>query len=617
MNVATTLPRLLHRNATNFGNRPALREKRGGIWQAITWSEYAAMVSCFAAGLAAHGFGRGDKLAVIGDNRPRLYAALLAAQSLGGAGVPLWPDAEPDWIARVLQHADVSVVVAEDAEQVEKLVAIKQRLPGLTLVVQAASRGIHQADQSWLKSFEAVAESGDVAASIEQSEADELALLLYGTTVGGDLRGVMLSHANLLAAADALLGVEDVRETDEALAWLPMAWFGDVLTTQVLALSVGFTCNCPEESETARRDLREIGPSILVAPPRIWENTLVDIETRAAQASGLKRAIFSCFRTLAERAERRREAGERIPFMLRLGLALGEFLVYAPVRDQIGLRRLRWANTGGEPLAPHVLRFFRAFGIDLKQSYGIPELAGLVTIRNSACDGLAIAIAADGEVLVGGASVCLGYYRDAERTQLAFTADGRWRTGDAGHLDAQGRLTILDRIAHLGVLADGTSFAPRMIEDDLRQSAFIHDAIVLGHDQDFIAAMIAIDPIAVGAWAQGRDIAFASHSELAAASEVRQLLREEIRARNAGLPQAARVRRFLLLERIPVVAGMEANLSHELRRHNVLTSNATLAQSLFERPMGDAAPTDVPDELIVVIEEVDETGPAVWEPAHA
>jgi long-chain acyl-CoA synthetase len=613
---AGTLPRLLHRNAATFGNRPALREKRGGIWHETSWSEHAALVTRFAAGLAAHGFGRGDRLAVIGDNRPRLYAALLAAQSLGGVGVPLWPDAEPEWIEHVLRHAGVSVVVAEDAEQVEKIVAIKARLPDLGLVLQAASRGMQPSEHAWLTSFDAVTGSGDVAAPIELSEPGELALLLYGSTADGGLRGVMLSHANLIAAADALLAVEDARPTDEVLAWLPMAWFGDVLMSQALALSVGFTCNCPEGSETARRDLREIGPSVLLAPPGIWENTLSSIETRAAQASRLKRALFSRFRALAERAELCRESGERIPFGLRLGLAFGEFLVYAPVRDQIGLRRLRWANTGGEPLAQHVLRFFRAFGIDLKQSYGIPELAGLAMVRGSACPGVDVTVAIDGEVVVGGATVCLGYHRDPERTLQARTADGKWRTGDAGRRDAQGQLTILDRIAHLGVLADGTSFTPRLIENDLRRSAFIREAMVLGHDQKFVAAMIAIDPIAVGAWAQGRRIAFTSHADLAGSPEVRQLIRDEICASNAGLPQAARVHRFLLLERIPAI-GLEASLSRELRRSVMQTSHATLVHALFHGSPGAAAPTDVPDVPIIVIEEVDEACAAAWEPAHA
>jgi long-chain acyl-CoA synthetase len=618
MNSNTTLPRLLHRNAAHLGRRPAMREKHGGIWQVTSWSAYAALVSRIAASLAARGFGRGDKLAVIGDNRLRLYAAMLAAQSLGGAAVPLWPDAEPEWIAQVLDHAEVSVVVAEDAEQVEKLAAIRDRLPGLRLVVQATSHGMAPPELDWLTSFDTLIGAANAVAAIDSSEPGELAILLYGTGgVDGDVRGVMLSHANLLAAADALLAAEDVRETDETLAWLPMAWFGDALTTLALSLAAGFTCNCPEDLETARRDLREIGPTILLAPPRIWENTLADIEARARQASRLKRALFTRFRALAERAEQMREAGESLPLTLRIRLALGEVLIFAPVRDLIGFRRLRWANTCGETLAPHVLRFFRALGVDLKQSYGMAESAGLVAVQQSPCAGLEISVAADGEVLLGGASVCLGYYRDPARTQQALTEDGRWRTGDAGDLDAEGRLTIRDRIAHLGVLADGTSFAPRLIEDALRHSAFIQEALVLGHDRHFVAAMIAIDPVTVGAWAQDRNLGFASHAELAASAEVRQLIREEIRLRNAGLPQAARVRRFLLLERAPPAASMEASLSRALRRQSALAANAALVQSLFQGRPGGIAPTEVPDDIIVLIEEVDQPGTAMWEPAHA
>ena len=367
MKAATTLPRLLHRNAASFGTRPALREKRGGIWQQLSWSDYAALVSHFAAGLAAHGFARSDRLAVIGDNRPRLYAAMLAAQSLGGAAVPVLPDAEPDRIAQVLSHAGVSVAVAEDAEQVDKIVAVKDRMPGLRLVVQTTAHGMRQIEYDWLKSFETVADAG--TGSTEQSDPGDPALLLYGD----DLTTTMLSHANLLAAAEALMATEDIRQTDETLAWLPMAWFADALTSLALALSVGFTCNCPEHPETARRDLREIGPTILIAPPRIWETALADIEARAAQATPLKRALFARCRAIAVRADQLREAGEGIPLLLRLKLALGEVLVYAPMRDQIGLRRLRWANTGGESLAPGVLQSFRAFGINLKQSYGMPE----------------------------------------------------------------------------------------------------------------------------------------------------------------------------------------------------------------------------------------------------
>ena len=371
MKAATTLPQLLYRNAASFGARPALREKRGGIWQVLSWSEYAALVSRFAAGLAAHGCARGDRLAVIGDNRPRLYAAMLAVQSLGGAAVPLPPDAEPDWIAQVLNHAGVTMVVAEDAEQVEKIISVKQRVPGLRLVVQTASHGMRQAQHDWLKSFEAVADAG--TAQTEHGEPGDTALVLHDAAAGGDVRGTTLSHANLVAAAEALMATEIIVQTDETLAWLPMAWFSDVLASQALFLSVGFTCNCPEDPETARRDLREIGPTVLIAPPRIWDGMLADIETRASQATGMKRALFGRFRSVAERAERHRAAGESVPPLLRLKLTLGEALVFAPMRDQIGLRRLRWANTGGEPLAPRTLHGFRAFGVNLKQSYGMLE----------------------------------------------------------------------------------------------------------------------------------------------------------------------------------------------------------------------------------------------------
>ena len=336
----------------------------------LSWSDYAALVSRFADGLAAHGFGRGDRLAVIGDNRPRLYAAMLAAQSLGGAAVPLWPDAEPDWIAQVLNHAGVSIVVAEDDEQVEKI----ERGQGTTARASACrADDVARHAPARTRLAEIVRTVARCRTRRDRTTASRAIPRCCSMATARAARSVRvtLSHADLLAAAEALIAAEDVRQTDETLAWLPMAWFGDALASQALALSVGFTCNCPEHPETARRDLREIGPTILIAPPRIWESTLADIETRAAQATPLKRALFAHFRAVAERVERHGEAGEDVPVLLRLKLALGDLLVDAPMRDQIGLRRLRWAGTGGESLAPRVLHGVRALGIDLKQSHGV------------------------------------------------------------------------------------------------------------------------------------------------------------------------------------------------------------------------------------------------------
>jgi long-chain acyl-CoA synthetase len=367
----TTLPRLLHRNAAGIGNRPALREKRGGIWQELTWSEYAALVTRVAGGLAAQGFARGDRLAVIGDNRPRLYAAMLAAQSMGGAAVPLPPDAEADWIARVLSHAGVSIVVAEDAEQVEKIATARDRVPGLRLVVQTTTHGMRQVQHDWLMSFETFADGA--AAATGQSEPGDTALLLYENDPAN---GLMLSHADLLETAESLMAAEAIRRNDEIVAWLPMAWFADAIGSLALPLAVGFTCNCPEHPETARRDLREIGPTILIAPPRVWESMLGDIETRSAQATRIKRLLIAHCCSVAERARRCRAAGEAIPPLLRLRLALADVVVFAPMRDQIGLRRLRWASTGGEPIAPRIVDAFAAFGINLKQSHAMTEPAG-------------------------------------------------------------------------------------------------------------------------------------------------------------------------------------------------------------------------------------------------
>jgi long-chain acyl-CoA synthetase len=358
MKPAATLPLLLHHNASMLGRRPAFREKRGGVWQALSWSEYASLVSRFAGGLTANGFGHGDKLAVLGDNRPHLYIALLAAQSLGGVGVPLSPDSEPEAIARMLAGVGASVVVAENAEQAEAVVAVKDRVPALRLVVQAQSHGMHQIDNGSVRTFDSVAVIE--ASTIDRSRPDDAALILCD-----DGAATTLSHADLLAMAEAMAQVHDFRSTDETLAWLPMTWCCDALSSLALALLAGFTCNCPERPETARGDLREIGPSILLAPPRVWEAMLGAIETRAAQATGLKRALLRHFQPVAVRAAQLRAAGEEVPLSLRLRHALGEILVYAPLRDQVGLSRLRWGGTGGEPITPRVLQGFRAVGVNL------------------------------------------------------------------------------------------------------------------------------------------------------------------------------------------------------------------------------------------------------------
>src|SRR5258706_3994989 len=361
MTDPTTLPQLLWRNAKTMTRRPAMREKDRGIWQTYDWAQYATNVGDFALGLAANGIGRGDKLAVIGDNRPRLYWAQLSMQCLGGVAVPVYQDSIAAELVYVLNHAEVAVIVAEDQEQVDKVMSIADQLPTLKLLVYDDPRGLDGYDLPMLKAFSDVQAAGRAFAAghpgwldaeIARGTPDEVALLNYTSGTTGKPKGVMLSHANLLSTATAFVAMEDIRPSDEWLCYLPMAWVGDALYSTVLSLIVGFACSCPENPETVQRDLRELGPTALLAPPRIWENLLANVLVRAGDASPLKRLIFTYFRDLAEAAELKRSDGKPLPLLTRLGLAIGEALVYAPVPDPPCPARPPGADTRGPPPGP-------------------------------------------------------------------------------------------------------------------------------------------------------------------------------------------------------------------------------------------------------------------------
>ena len=475
MAEVATLPRLLLRNARDLRDRPAIREKDRGIWQSWTWRQYHDHVRDLALGLAALGFDRGHRLSVIGDNRPRLYWAQVAAQALGGVSVPVYQDSIAKELAFVWNHADVSVIVAEDQEQVDKVVTLRDQLPHLRWVIYDDPRGMFHYKYDWLLSFAelqergreyARAHPGAFEAEIEQGAADDVAFICYTSGTTGSPKGAMLTHANALATAAMAVAAEDIRVDDDYLAYLPMAWVGDAFYTLILSLYVGFTCNCPESPETVQRDLRELGPTLVLAPPRIWENMLTAVQVRAADAPALKRRVFETFRASAERAEILRADGKPVPLGLRLACALGEFFVYGPVRDQLGLRRARWALTGGAPLGPDTFRFFRSIGVNLKQVYGSTETTGLVSLQPSTeanpttagrpCPGIEVRIGDRGEVLVKGAGIFQGYLKNDEATREVIDPEGWFHTGDAGFLDPRGHLVIIDRAKDVGALADGT-----------------------------------------------------------------------------------------------------------------------------------------------------------------
>jgi long-chain acyl-CoA synthetase len=596
----TTLPRLLRRNAATMAGRPAIREKTLGIWQTFTWAAYEREVRDFALGLAAHGFRRGDKLAVIGDNRPRLYWAQLAAQCLGAIAVPMYQDAIASEMAYVLDHAEIRVVVAEDQEQVDKILSLKARLPQLDLVVYDDPRGMRHYPTPALEPFERVQAAGHefglshpgyVEAEIDKVMPEDVALLTYTSGTTGHPKGVMLSHANLLAAAEGFVAAEDIRPTDDILSYLPMAWIGESLFSLVLTLLVGFACNCPERPETVQRDLRELGPTVALAPPRIWENLLTQLRVRAADATPLKRRTFDFFRGLAERVELARGIGAKPSPLQRLGLALGEFLVYAPVRDQLGLRRTRWAYTGGAPLGPETYRFFRSFGINLKQVWGSTELSGLAALQRDgeadpdtvgpAIPGTEIRIADTGEVLVRSGAVFSGYFKQPEATREAVDAEGWFRTGDCGFIDPRGHLVVVDRARDVGKLADGTPFAPQFVENKLKFSPYIAEAVAFGDRQPFVATIIAIDLGTVGNWAERHNLAYTSFQDLSAKPEVRRLIGEEIARCNASLPAAAQIRRFLLLNKEFDADDNEITRTRKVRRRFIAEKYAAVVEAFY------------------------------------
>jgi long-chain acyl-CoA synthetase len=619
--AADTFPKLLVQNAKALRGRPAMRHKDLGIWQTWTWDAVFDEVRALSLGLAELGLARGDKVAIVGTNRPRLYWAMCAAQALGAVPVPIYADSVADEMAYVLEHAEVTIAVAEDQEQVDKILSISDRLTGLTHILYDEPRGLRDYDHARLQWITDVQTRGrkKLAAdpnmpaawldAVAQGQGSDLAVILYTSGTTGRPKGVMLTFDNLIISARNGNRFDDLGSDEEVLAYLPLAWVGDHLFSYAQSYTAGFCVNCPEAPETVVEDRREIGTTYAFAPPRIYENLLTLTMVRMQDAGPFKRAMFHYFIGVARRWGEKILDREPVPLTARLLYALGNVLVYGPLRNRYGLSRIRVAYTAGEAIGPDIFRFYRALGINLKQLYGQTEASVYITAQP---DGeiyaesvgkpnidVDIRIAENGEVQFKSPGVFVGYYKDPDRTRETKTDDGWVRTGDAGLIDEHtGHLKIIDRAKDVGRLDDGTLFAPKYLENKLKFYPNIREAVAFGDKRDFVTVMLNIDPVAVGSWAERNNVVYGTYQELAAHPLVYDMLEAHVREVNQSLAAeramaGAQIRRFLILPKELDADDGELTRTMKVRRGLIGERYAPFVHALYDASKEASIATEV------------------------
>ncbi len=605
-----TLPKLLIHNAAAIGARPAMRHKDLGIWQAWTWQQVLAEVRAFSIGLAELGLKRGDKFTIIGSNRPRLYWAICAGQALGAIPVPVYADAVADEMAYVVAHAEVMLAVVEDQEQVDKIIAVSERLPHLGRVIYDEPRGLKDYDHGRLIAFTDVQEIGRKKladdpeclrrweAGISEGKGSDLSIILYTSGTTGRSKGVMLTYENTIISARNANTFDRLDCKEEVIAYLPLAWVGDYFFSYVQAYAAGYCVNCPETPDTVVQDRREIGTTYAFAPPRVYENVLTLTTVRMADAGPLKRRIFDYFLGVAGRWGEKILDGEKVPLGARLLYSLGNFLVYGPLMNQFGLSRIRVAYTAGEAIGPEMFRFWRGIGLNLKQLYGQTEASIYITAQpdgeiysdtvGTASPDVEVKISDSGEVLFRSPGVFTGYYKDPAKTAEVLTPDGWVHTGDAGFFDPKtGQLKIIDRAKDVGHLKDGTVLAPKYIENKLKFYPNIREAVAIGAGRDFACAMINIDITAVGSWAERNNVVYGSYQELAGNPRVYEMIARHVDEVNRSLSEeevmaGAQIRRFLILHKELDADDGELTRTQKLRRGHITDRYAPLIEACYD-----------------------------------
>ena len=607
---ADTFPKLLVRNAQVFGARPAMRHKDLGIWQTWTWAETLDIVRAYAVGLHRLGLKRGETIAIVGANRPRLYWSVMAAQVLGAIPVPVYADAVAEELAYVLAHADVRFAAVEDQEQVDKIQSVLERVPKLELMLYDEKRGLRDYDHSRLHSMEDVIEEGRKALAsvpsvgvwldgeIAAGKGSDPSIILYTSGTTGASKGVVLTGERSIKAASDTVAFDKLTEHDVALAYLPLAWVGDHYLNYAQGLVSGFCTACPESSDTAMADLRELGPSFYFAPPRTLEVLLTRVMIRMEDAGFLKRKMFHYFVGVARKYGERILNGQHVPLGGRFLYWLGDLLVYGPLKNVLGLSRVRVAYTAGEAIGPELFAFYRSIGLNLKQLYGQTEAFLYLTAQpdgeiysdtvGRTFPNVDIRITENGEVLFKSPGMFTGYFKDDAKTAEAMTPDGYVKTGDAGYFDQKtGHLKIIDRAKDVGKLNDGTLFPPKYIENKLKFFPNIREAVAYGDKRDFVAVMLNIDLTAVGSWAERNNLVYGSYQELAGHPLVYDMLEKHVAEVNRSLAQdkmtaGAQIKRFLILHKELDADDGEITRTLKVRRGFVADRYAPLIKALYD-----------------------------------
>jgi long-chain acyl-CoA synthetase len=607
--VPTTFTRLLLDHAAQRPNAAALREKEFGIWQTLTWSALATLVRELACGLHEAGLKRGEHIVVVGANRPRLQACMLAAQSLGAVPVPLYQDAAPTEFVFPITNADVAFAIVEDQEQVDKMLEVRDQCPQLARIWFDDPRGLRNYNEPGLSPLDALIAAGrafDAAnpgvfdAEVQATQPDDVAAMFFTSGTTGNPKGVVHTHMTLIDRAQAGAKFDKLTNAEEVLAYLPPAWVGQNIFSYAQWLVCGYVVNCPESASTVAIDLNDIGPTYYFAPPRIFEGLLTTVMIRMEDAGAIKKGLFHHFMAVARRVGTRLMDGQPVGALDRLHYAIGKLLIYGPLRNTLGLSRVRVAYTAGEAIGPDLFTFYRSIGINLKQLYGSTETAVFVCLQPDheakadtvgvPIDGVEIRLTDSGEILVKSPGLLKEYYRNPAATAEVLTPDGWYHTGDAGFLDAGGHLKIIDRAKDVGRIMggpnDGAMFAPKYVENKLKFFPHIKEAVAIGDKRATVCAFINIDFEAVGNWAERRNLPYAGYTDLAQKPEVYELIRECVEKVNADLAvdeklAGSQISRFLILHKELDADDGELTRTRKVRRGFIAERYQVLVDALY------------------------------------